>query len=97
MASAPLGLLMSFIPAYVLIKQASLKTATVEGIKLAFRAIKPLSLLMLLNMALMFSVPYTFVLSAILVGPLLFCVNVVAFNYLIGEDTQTKNNNNSAS
>ena len=97
MASAPLGLLMSFIPAYVLIKQASLKTATVEGIKLAFRAIKPLSLLMLLNMALMFSVPYTFVLSAILVGPLLFCVNVVAFNYLISEDTQTKNNNNSAS
>jgi hypothetical protein len=45
----------------------------------------------------MFSVPYTFVLSAILVGPLLFCVNVVAFNYLISEDTQTKNNNNSAS
>ena len=82
-SATPFIILFAFVPAYVLLKNESSVGALRKGIAMVFSAWRPLSVILVINIIVISAVPYTFLLSAILLGPWLACVNYAAFQNLI--------------
>jgi len=78
-AGIPLSTLLMFATPLLLIKRLPPGRAVITGIRLVVRHAVPMSLLALLTMAVVFLAPATFLLSALLTGPWLLCVGLVAF------------------
>jgi len=79
---APLSVFMMFIPARLLINGNSLSNAVTSGIKIALNAWQAMIILTAINATILFLAPYTFLLSALLLSPLLVCINYQAYIYL---------------
>jgi hypothetical protein len=81
-AGAPLSVLFLFIlPAVILDKQGPL-VATINGLKMMFKAPKSMLTILVINALVLFLAPTTFGLSTILFGPFLLCLHFVAYESL---------------
>lgn len=78
-AGIPLSTLLMFTTPLLLIERLPPGRAVITSIRLVVRHAVPMSLLALLTMAVVFLAPATFLLSALLTGPWLLCVGLVAF------------------
>ena len=78
-SSAPLVILLTFVPACLLLSGDSPVSAIRNSIKMVLSAWQPMLVLLILNAVVLFLAPFTFVLSALLLGPLLVCVNYCAY------------------
>jgi len=81
-AAAPIAMFLAFAPAFLLLGHSTVIKAVKNGMRMAVRAWKPMLVLMLINAFVLFLAPYTIALSALLLGPLLVCVNYAAFQAL---------------
>ncbi|GAC16509.1 hypothetical protein [Aliiglaciecola lipolytica] len=78
-SATPVSILLMFVPAYLLLDNKNVQTAIGNGVRLVLRAWKPLTVVFAINLLAIIAVPFTFLLSALLLGPLLLCINYVAF------------------
>lgn len=81
-SSAPLIILLNFVPACLLLGGDAPVSAITNSVKMVLRAWQPMLVLLIVNALVLFLAPFTFVLSALLVGPLLVCVNYCAYQSL---------------
>ena len=81
-SSAPLMVLLMFVPAILLLEHTSPKDALSKGVKMVLTAWQPMVGLMIINAVVLFLAPFTFALSAILLSPLLVCANYQAYQSL---------------
>ncbi|MFA3791069.1 hypothetical protein AB6T38_08115 [Aliiglaciecola sp. SL4] len=81
-SATPFSILLMFIPAYLLLENESIGTSVKKGLSLALQAWQPLTVVFIINLLAIMAVPFTLLLSAILLGPWLLCINYVAFKNL---------------
>ncbi|MBU2878319.1 MULTISPECIES: hypothetical protein [Alteromonadaceae] len=84
-SATPVSILLMFVPAYLLLENKNIPTSINNGIRLALRAWKPLTVVFAINLLAIMAVPFTFLLSALLLGPWLLCINYVAFKDLTND------------
>lgn len=89
-STTPIAMLLSFVPMLLILQGQSLYRAFRQSVFCVIRAWKPMSVLMLLSIIVVFSVPYTGALSALLVGPYMTCVTFIAYKQLF-KDSQSPN------
>lgn len=81
-SAAPLSTLFVFAPALILLDNQALKTSLTLSISMILSVWPAMLILCLINALLLFLAPFTFLLSALLLSPLLICVNYQAYQYL---------------
>ncbi|WJG08904.1 hypothetical protein [Aliiglaciecola sp. LCG003] len=81
-SSAPLLVLLMFVPALLMLNQESPTNALIKGLKMVLNAWQPMLLFVIINAVILFLAPYTFALSAVFLTPLLICINYCAYQSL---------------
>lgn len=89
-STTPIAMLLSFVPMLLILQGQSLYRALRQSVVSVMRAWKPMSVLMLLSIIVVFSVPYTGALSALLVGPYMTCVTFIAYKKLFKDSQNSK-------
>ncbi|MCC2616759.1 hypothetical protein LJ739_10945 [Aestuariibacter halophilus] len=89
-AGAPVSLLLMFAPARILLANDSVGTALRASVSAVLRAWRPLSVVLLINVIVLALVPYTFLLSALLLSPWLMCVHYQAYRGIFSNQKETR-------
>ena len=82
-AGAPVLIVLSFVAPRMLMSDDSVHKGIESGVKMVFTAWKPMSVVLVINAVVLFLAPITFALSALLLGPVLVCINYVAYNEIL--------------
>ncbi|MFC4698722.1 hypothetical protein ACFO4O_00925 [Glaciecola siphonariae] len=77
--------LLSFVAPLIMLGNQTMVDATCKGLQMFAKAHKPMLIVLAIQMLSLFFAPHTFALSALLVAPLMLCLNYQAFHYLRAE------------
>jgi hypothetical protein len=80
---APALIALSFVVPRILLSDDSVFKAIESGFKMVLTAWKAMSIILIINALVLFLAPITFALSALLLGPVLVCINYVAYNEIL--------------
>lgn len=78
----PINLVLLFVPPLIILKQRSILASLSSGVAAVVYAYKPMAIMGILVFLTVFLAPYTLALSALIAGPLITCMCVVAFRRL---------------
>jgi len=81
-SAAPLSILLMFVPACLLLGGESVTKSVTKGVSMVLKTWQAMLALTVLNALVLFLAPFTLVLSVVLMGPLLICVNYSAYQSL---------------
>lgn len=88
-SAAPVLVLLTFVPALLLLQDKSVMASVTMGINLTIQAWRPMFILMLITALMLFLAPLTVMLSALVIGPILVCVNYKAYEHLMANTKDT--------
>lgn len=84
-SAAPIMTLLMFVPALVFVQQKSTIAAVKSSISMVCNAGMSMLLILVLNALVLFTAPYTFALSGVILGPWLACLNYAAYVHIVNK------------